>query len=173
LRLRIESGYRQEYWGLDAIEVFGNTPAFIPSAESCTVSEEITGLDTEPLFVQLIVENELGFTKGEVVEVFRPTSLVPMVFDPVEINRSKNSAEIRFRTNSMGHWGELSGEVSTEDGCIIKSSSVSIGKQEIARESVLRFEGVKPEVAYQGTAVATNENGKSKSCTFIIPTEME
>ena len=171
LRLQIKSGYQRTHWGLDAVEVFGDAPHFMPSPEPCTISEEITELEMGPLFVQLVTENESGYTEGEVIEVVRPVSSLPVVSNPIVIKRSKNKAEIRFRTNAMGFWGELFGEVSDENGNMVRTDSISIGKQEVAREAVLRFVGLKSSMTYKGGAVALNEYGKGELCKFIIPAE--
>jgi hypothetical protein len=171
LRLSIKSGYRQVHWGLDAIEVFGDAPTFIPSPEPVTVSEEISDLETGPLFVQLVTENEKERTEGEIVELARPTSLRPTVSTPVVISRLKNSTRIRFRTNAMGFWGELSGEIINANTKIGSSATISIGKQEVSREAVLQFDGLSPSGAYEGTAIASNEHGKSELCKFIIAAE--
>ena len=151
-----------------AIEVFGDAPAFIPSPEPFTVSEEIIELEPGPLFVQLIAENETGRTEGEIIEVTRPGTSVPLVSDPILISLSNNIASVRFRTNAMGTWGELSGEIQDANGHIITSTSVSIGKQELSRESVLHFGGLKPSGTYEGFATASNEHGKSDLCKFIF-----
>ena len=171
LKLEIKSGYRPAYWGLDAIEVFGDAPAFIPSPEPFTVSEEIVELEPGPLFVQLITENETGRTEGEIVEVPRPSTPIPLVFDPIVISLSNNIASVRFRTNAMGSWGELSGEINDANGQSIKSTSVSIGKQVADRETILRFENLNPGVMYEGLAIASNENGESEPCKFVIHSE--
>ncbi|MBT8004874.1 MAG: hypothetical protein HN578_18350 [Rhodospirillales bacterium] len=156
---------------MDAIEVFGDAPAFIPSPEPFTVSEEIVELEPGPLFVQLITENETGRTEGEIVEVPRPSTPIPLVFDPIVISLSNNIASVRFRTNAMGSWGELSGEINDANGQSIKSTSVSIGKQVAARETILRFENLNPGVMYEGLAIASNENGESEPCKFVIHSE--
>ena len=142
LRLQIKSGYQRTHWGLDTIEVFGDALQFMPSPDPCTISEEITELEMGPLFVQFVTVNESGYTEGEVIKVVRTVLPLPVVSNPVVINRSKNKAEVRFRTNAMGFWGELFGEVSDENGNMLRTDPISIGKQEAAREAVLRFVGL-------------------------------
>jgi hypothetical protein len=171
LKLKITSGHQQKYWGLDAIEVFGNAPVFIPSPDLCTVSEEISELEPGAQHFQLVVENENGLVEGEIIKLVRPTSSVPLVSNPVVISRSSNTAVIQFRTNAMGAWSKLTGTVGGNGSDKIKSIPVLTGKQEAARESVLRFEGLEAATAIEGIATATNEYGTSEPCRFTIPAE--
>ncbi|MBT3764599.1 MAG: hypothetical protein HOF84_02000 [Rhodospirillales bacterium] len=123
------------------------------------------------MFVQLVAENEAGRTEGDIVEITRPSLLVPIISRPVVIARTKNTAKVRFRTNTMGEWGELSGSIYNSEGGNVASQEVLIGRQEAARETILIFDGLTPDASYQGEAVAINAHGKSLSCSFTVPAE--
>jgi len=167
IKLTIKSGYRTNYWGLDAIEVFGDAPALIPSPEPFTLTEKITDLEPGTVYCQLITENSEGRIEGEVIEITRPITEAPIISDHVLISRTDDSARIKFRTNAMGSWGTLSGE--TENNPPIKSNTISIGKTKVFRDSILHFKGLKSGVPINGTAMATNEHGSSLPYHFKIP----
>ena len=168
LRLRIESGYRDAHWGLDAIEVFGDAPAFMPCAETFTLSEDLAGLPPGALFAQLVTENASGRTQGQVIEIARPDDARPLLSDPAVIRRRGSTVFVAFRTNAMGAWGTLSGKLRDADGNEICSVPVSIGKQKAARTTVLCFEGLDPARPYDGEAAAVTEHGDSGPCLFEI-----
>ncbi|WNK00264.1 hypothetical protein L2D14_02295 [Thalassospiraceae bacterium LMO-JJ14] len=168
LRLRIASGYRDAHWGLDAIEVFGDAPAFMPSAEKFTLSEDLAGLAPGALFAQLVTENASGRTQGPVIEIARPDDVRPLLSDPAVIRRCGSSVFVAFRTNAMGAWGTLSGKLRDADGEEIVSAPVSIGKQQAARTTFLCFEGIDTGRPYKGEAVATTAHGDSAPCLFTI-----
>jgi hypothetical protein len=162
LKLIVNNGFRKSHWGMDAVEVFGSAPAFIPSPEPCTVLEEIADVKPGPLFIQLVAENDLGRVEGEVIELDRPHLSTPLISDTEIISFDNGKANVRFRVNAMGSWAELSAELTDLNSNTLKSNCVSIGKQEAAREAILSFYGLKHGVTYNGSAIASNKHGMSE-----------
>ena len=168
LRLKIKSGYRSEFWGLDAVEIFGDESVLRPSPEPCTFSEDIDGLKDEPVFVQLVAENAAGKVEGEIVELSRPVNLRPQVEGARVTERSETSATVRLRTNAMGSWATVQILLKDADGGSVLSASVPIGKQQVARNAVIRIEGLRPRVSYSGEAIAKNNHGESDNYPLTI-----
>jgi hypothetical protein len=168
LRLRLKSGYRTEFWGLDAFEVFGDESVLRPAPEPCSFSEDIDGLDDDRLFVQLVAENAMGKVEGEIVDFSRPKTLNPHAEDARVIKRWETGADVRLRTNAMGSWANVQIILKDVDGGSLTSELVSIGKQQVARDSVVRIEGLRPGVTYSGEAIAKNECGASNKLPVTI-----
>jgi hypothetical protein len=146
---------------LDAIEVFGDESALRPSPEPCRFSEDIDGLADDLLFVQLVAENAVDKVEGEIVELSRPKSMSPHIVGAWVIERWKTGVAVRLRTNAMGSWTRVEMRLKDADGGSVTSVSASVGKQEVARDAVVRIEGLRPGVEYSGEAIAKNDHGES------------
>jgi len=153
---------------LDAVEIFGDESVLRPSPEPCTFSEDIDGLKDEPVFVQLVAENAAGKVEGEIVELSRPINLRPQVEGARVTERSETSATVRLRTNAMGSWATVQILLKDADGGSVLSASVPIGKQQVARNAVIRIEGLRPRVSYSGEAIAKNNHGESDNYPLTI-----
>ena len=77
------------------------------------------------------------------------------------IERWKTGVAVRLRTNAMGSWTRVEMRLKDADGGSVTSVSASVGKQEVARDAVVRIEGLRPGVEYSGEAIAKNDHGES------------
>jgi len=157
IRLRIESGYRDDAAGLDAFEVFGDGWAPLPSEEMTSLSEEISQLEPGTLYAQLVAENAAGRTEGEIVEVPRPAGANPQISGARVIERGETTAAVYLRTNAMG--APATATLRFKDSGAA-AQTVSIGKWPASRHAVIQVTGLKAGEIYEVECLTTSEHGE-------------
>ncbi len=134
LKLSLHSGYQPEFWGLDAIEVFGIAGPPNPEVEPCSVSDELGCITPgETLYYQLVAENALGRVAGEILSAFIPLDCRPTIQWARVIKKNGNAITIMVRLTAMGQRTELNGIFENSNGEVIRGPVLDAGCQKVPR----------------------------------------
>lgn len=162
LKLRILSGYNKEFWGLDAIEVFGSGPDPRPELEPCTLCEDLAGLKPgSEIFYQLVAENEAGESRGEVRSFTLPEDQTPVILGAEVFSQEPGKTTVLVRLNAMGLETTLTGHCEDGDGNALEDVSRPAGSEKTPRHITYAARGVSPGTLYSLELTAENEAGTS------------
>lgn len=162
LKLGIISGYQPEFWGLDAIEVFGDAGPLSPEVEPCSVSEELGGLEPgKTLYYQLVAENEAGTTYGDIRSIELPVDSRPVIHWAKVLKQEPGKVTLLVRLTAMGHETQLRGWFENQDGEVIEGPSLAAGCQPVPKHMTYIVSCPDKCAQWQGYLLAVSDVGES------------
>ncbi len=169
LKLRIVSGYRGERWGLDAIEAFGEGLSPLPEIESCSVSEDVIGIEPgATVHYRLVAENQAGMAESAVMTFDVPNRAVPIVQWGRVIGRDDRRATLLVRLTAMGTFADLDADIEDRSSGETRRQTIAVGRSETPRHATVTIDGLEADRGYAVKLTATNETGRSNEIEVEI-----
>lgn len=161
LKLVIHSGFRDDLWGLDAIEIFDDNAHPLPELAPASVSEEIKGLEPgQTIYYQLIAENDAGVTEGLVSAIELPETNAPSILNTRCLRQSVDRVTLFVESIPSGLDTEIRAHVTGPSGAEGRTSQ-SIGNNRAVRHAALVVDCAGMQGDYQAEITAVNEAGES------------
>jgi len=171
LKLRIISGYKDAFWGLDAIEVFGQGADPRPEREPCTLCEDLTGLEPgQTVYYQLVAENRAGNHKGMVCSFVIPPDRIPIIHSAHVFRHRLGKTMILVRMTAMGEPTTLVGRATDDAGNTLDCPPRDAGNEQTPRHITCNVAGVMPGGRYRLELTAENVAGRSAPVTVVWET---
>lgn len=161
VKLRILSGYADEFCGLEGFDVFGRGGLFQGDGEPCHVSTEVTGLTPgAPLFFRVVVQEGENRIAGAVQSLDRPGDRRPVIASAVPLRRGSGQLCLKVRANALGLPTKIWVGIPQADGTIAALPAVELGSQPTARHIYLELDQAPPDGRL--TVFAENAEGAAK-----------
>jgi hypothetical protein len=160
LKVRVNSGYRSEHWGLGEIEVFGAGAAMLPDDDICHVNTDI--LDLKPgttYHYRLVAASSAGTTYGPDRSFTTPADKKPLVETGPATRVTGMTAKLEGRLTALGESTNFHFEYGLDTKYGSRTPSAFGGIQITPRTSFTQVTGLKPNSNYHYRIVAENKHG--------------
>ena len=136
LRLSILSGHRDDYWGIDAIQVLGHGPPPCPEPAPANLPVEVRGLTPgSTVHYRLVAENRAGRVEGPVRSVTLSATAVPLLHHARVFESDAEATTLIVRLTAMGSDSKLHCRVEDGEGKrAFDGSAIAAGKQQTPRD---------------------------------------
>jgi len=162
MKVSILSGYQSEFWGLDAVEVFGDGGPPSPEVAASSVSEEVQGLSPgETIYYRLTAGNQAGTTTGEIHSLKLPSDCRPMIHWVRVLKIENRRATLLVRLAPMGRKTQLRGRFTNGDGKAIDGPVLAAGSQPVPRHMTYVVSCPGESDHWKGHLRAVNDMGES------------
>ena len=170
LKVSIYSGYQDDFWGLDAIEVFDGNAVPLPELEPTSVSEDVGNLQPgRKLYYRLVAENAAGVTRGPVNVIDIPATQKPAITDGRCLKQTGNRATLFLEIMPCGLETEISVRATGPGGKSWQGPPISVGCNPSVRHVCYVVEGGGRKGRHKAEITAINGAGESEP--FILEWE--
>jgi hypothetical protein len=159
LKVRIESGYRAEHWGLGEIEVFGEGAVMLPDDDLYHVTADLEGLEPGQAYhFRLVAEQDGKVTAGADSVALVPAGRAPQIATgPSRVERS--AVTVFGRLNALGLATRYYCEYGPDTGYGQRTAARYGGLQVTPRTVFVPLTGLERGVTYHYRLVAENDEG--------------
>jgi hypothetical protein len=160
LKVLINSGYREDYWGLGEVEVFGSGATMLPDDSVYAVNTDISDLKPGSTYhYRLVAESSAGITCGQDRIFTAPADKKPLVETGAASRITATSAKLEGRTNAMGVATTYYFEHGPDTKYGSQTTDAAGGIQISPRSSFSQVTNLKPGTTYHYRLVAKNVHG--------------
>jgi hypothetical protein len=169
LKLVIKSGYKQDYWGLGEVEVFGHGAEMLPDEDVYFVNQDIADLELGKLYKYRLIAIQNGkYFPGE-VKVLQTASIKEPPPNCITGNVSRatsSSARLDGRVNPQSKATRIYFEFSQDKSNLSQKTSVKYAGVEMSYRLVAdKISGLSGNTKYYYRIAAKNASG---SCFGVI-----
>ena len=162
LQVTILSGYRDDRWGLGAIEAFGSGAKMLPDNEPYEVNTDINHLTPgSTLHYRLVATNAHGATRGEDQSFNVPADATPHARTDRVSRITSTSAKLEGRVNPMGKRTHYHFEYGPTPACSLRTPPTYAGLQIVPRLVFAPIDNLNPDTRYHYRLIASNDAGQT------------
>lgn len=160
LKVRINSGYKAEHWGLGEVEVFGTGAVMRPDDDVCPVNTDVPDLKPGTMYhYRLVATSSAGVTRGPDRTFTTPADRKPLAETGKASRITTTSAKLEGRLNALGEATTFYFEYGLDTKYGMQTTPVSGINQITPRTAIGHLANLKPGVTYHYRLVAKNAQG--------------
>ena len=160
LKVRLNSGYQTQHWGLGEIEVFGSGAVMLPDDDLYYVNLDLENLTPGNVYhYRLVASSSEGTVYGEDRTYGLPASNQPTAVTGKASQITASRARLEGRMNPLGHRAEFHFEYGTTPSYGSKSPVRDGGLQITPRTTFERLTDLNPQTTYHYRLVGSNQEG--------------
>lgn len=171
LKVRVLSGYKQDYWGLGEVEVFGSGAVMLPDDDVYHVNTDITGLRPGTTYhYRLVAVSSAGITRGADRTFTTPATKQPLAETGAASRITATTARLEGRLNALGELTMFHFEYGPDTNYGSQTASMTGGIQITPRTAFAHLTGLKPNATYHYRLIATNAHGTTRGADATLTT---
>lgn len=171
LKVRINSGYRAEHWGLGEVEVFGTGAMMRPDDDVNHVNTDISNLKPGTTYhYRLVATSSAGVTRGPVRTFTTPADKKPLATTGMASRITATSAKLEGRLNALGEATTFWFEYGPDTKYGAQTTPASGGIQITPRTAIGHLTNLKAGTTYHYRLVVKNAQGTTQGDDMTFQT---
>jgi hypothetical protein len=170
-KVRINSGYRKQHWGLGEVEVFGSGAKMLPDDDLYYVTTDVHKLKPGARYhARLVARNAAGTRQGEDMTFTVPAEARPRLATGAASRIAKTTAKVQGRLNPLGFKTNYFFEYGPDQRYGTKTPLRYAGLEITARTVFAQLTGLQPDTTYHYRLTAVNEKGTTVGADAVFRT---
>jgi len=162
VKVRINGGYRPEYWGLGEIELFGSGASFETDDAGYTVNADVVGLvPGSTVHYRLVTMHDGVRTDGGDKVYVVPDAARPLLYTRGATRIGGGTAKVESRISPMGVGTQAWFQYGPDTSYGLATSPIYCGLQAGPRTFAATLQNLTPQTTYHYRVVARNAAGLS------------